>query len=202
MTNMAKQATSEDSTVAITIDGKLTTFDYDDLKSFHKGDSWFGCTVGFRAMQVAARELSQPTLWSRDGLSIISGHPGPGVKDAIELVTATISSGNFQLHESVDHDGCSSSCNSSMRFEWWVTMNDETVHVKLHNGIVPESFLKLLDRLNADDYHSDNEKQRDRDQFDQMKQALSKLLWNQSLDASFDINHVTTTMNSEGQKLC
>lgn len=202
MINSAKQATSEDSTVAITIDGKLITFDYDDLKSFHKGDSWFGCTVGYRAMQLASRELSQPTPWSRDDLSIISGHPGPGVKDAIELVTATVSSGNFQLHESIDNKDGNSGCNSNMRFEWWVTENDKTIHIKLRGGIVPESFLQLLDRLNADAYPESNEKNSDLKQFERMKQTLSTLLWNQSLDASFDANHVTTPTNSKVKKLC
>jgi len=198
MTSTAKKTTSEDSTVTIVIDGKLTRFDYDDLKSFHKGDSWFGCTVGFRTMQVAARELSQSTLWSREGLSIISGHSGPGVKDAIELITATVSSGNFQLHKSIDNKEGNSGCNSSMRFEWWVTKNDRTIHIKLRDGIVPESFLQLLDRLNANAYPDENDKNKDLNQFDLMKKALSTALWSQSLDASFDINHVTTTMNSEG----
>lgn len=197
MTSTAKNSAIEDSAVTIMVDRKLTTFYYDDLKSFHKGDSWFGCTVGFRAMQLAAREFSQPTPWSRDGLSIISGHPGPGVKDAIELITATVSSGKFQLHESIDNKDGNSGCNSSMRFEWWITKNDKTIHIKLRDGIVPDSFLQLLDRLNADAYPDDNEKNNDLKQFDLMKQELSSTLWNQSLDASFDINHVTTT-NSEG----
>lgn len=198
MTNTVKNSVAEDSTVAISIDGKLTTFDYDDLKTFHKGDSWFGCTVGFRAMQLAARELSQPAPWSRNNLSIVSGHPGPGVKDAIELITATISSDNFRLHESIDDKDSSSGCNSNMRFEWWLTQSDKTLHIKLRDGIVPDSFLQLLDKINADAYPDDNEKNKDLQQFDLMKQALSTTLWNQSLDASFDINHVATTINSEG----
>lgn len=197
MNTSQKNSVIEDTTVSIMVDGKLTSFEYGQLKTFHKGDSWLGCTVGFRVMQIAERELSKPSLWSRNNLSIISGHPGPGVKDAIELITATISSGNFQLHESIDSNGSNSGCNSSMRFEWWVTTNDNSIHIKLHNNIVPESFLKLLDQLNADDYLSKNEKNKDLKQFDQMKQELSTLLWNQSLDASFDINHVTTSMTSE-----
>jgi hypothetical protein len=206
MTSTAKDSAInsgiEDCTVTIIVDGKLTRFDYDDLKSFHKGDSWFGCTVGFRAMQLAARELSQPAPWSRDDLAIVSGHPGPGVKDAIELITATVSSGNFQLHENIDNKNSNSGCNSNMRFEWWVTENDKTIHIKLRAGIVPESFLQLLDRLNAGAYPDDDEKNKDLKQFDLMKQALSTLLWNQSLDASFDANHVTTPTNNKVKKLC
>ncbi len=194
----------EDTAVSILADGKLTSFDYEDLKSFHKGDSWFGCTVGFRAMQIAAREFStiDQTTWSRDNLSIISGHPGPGVKDAIELITATISSNHFQLHDSVNHQSCNSGCNSNMRFEWWVTANNKTIHIKLHDDIVPDSFLQLLDRLNVDDYLNEKEKKHDQKQFEQMKKDLSSILWKQPLDASFDINRVTTPTNSEVNKPC
>jgi len=197
----------EDTTVSIIVDGKVAHFDYGDLKKFHKGDSWLGCTVGFRVMQIAAREFSKPklseqALWSRDNLSIVSGHPGPGVKDAIELVTATISSNHFQLHESVNTDGCSSGCNSSMRFEWWITADNKTIHIKLHDDIVPESFLQLLDRLNTEEDRSDNENEQDRKQFDQMKNDLSNILWNQSLDASFVINQTAPSTNSEVKKPC
>jgi len=148
-------------------------------------------------MQVASRALSTHVAWSRDNLSIISAHPGPGVKDAIEMITATISSNHFQLHKSINNEGCNSGCNSSMRFDWWLTASDETIHIKLHDDIVPESFLQLLDRLNANAYLSEKDKNQDRQQFDRMKQELSTLLWNQSLDASFDVNHVTTPITSE-----
>lgn len=202
----------EDLTVSIIVDNKLTRFDYDDLKKFHKGDSWFGCTVGFRAMQLAAREFSKPehlksklweqVTWSRDSLSVVSGHPGPGVKDAIELITATISTNRFQIHESINAQGCNSGCNSSMKFEWWVTANNETIHIKLHNDIVPAAFLQLLDRLIADDYLTDNGKKNDRDQFDQMKNDLSNILWNQSLDASFEFDYVTASTSSDVSEQC
>lgn len=197
MNTTANTITSSETTnVSIMVGNKLTIFDYDDLKSFHKGDSWFGCTVGFRAMQLAAREFSKSEVhhetWSRDNLSVISGHPGPGVKDAIELITATISSENFQLLENIEHGVC----NSSMRFEWWLTESNKTLHIKLHDDIVPASFLQLLDRLNSDAYTTEIEKENDRQQFDQMKDNLSNTLWSQSLDASFDINYETTPTNN------
>jgi len=99
-------AGTEDTSVSIIVDGKPVCYEFDTLNTFHKGDSWFGCAVGFRAMQIAARELSASTLWSRDKLSIISGHPGAGVKDAIELVSGTISTNHFQLLDNIAAQGC------------------------------------------------------------------------------------------------
>ncbi len=181
-----KVSTAEDTTVNILADGNPITIDYYELKEFHKGDSWFGCAVGFRAMQIAARELSIETLWSRNSLSIVSGHPGAGVKDAIELITNAISSNNFQLLENIDAQICNSGCNRNMKFEWWLCSNNKNLHIKLHDNIVPELFFTLLDRINSDD-----EKTNDRETFDQMKTDLSNLLWSKPLDASFDFNHST-----------
>lgn len=86
---------TEDSLIYINDKDESCYFKYEDLTDFHKGDSWFGCSVAYRTMQLAARELSKERLWSRQQLSIISAHPGPGVKDAIELITHTISINNF-----------------------------------------------------------------------------------------------------------
>jgi len=169
---------AKDKTVTIVVNEKATSFDYDALKTFHQGDSWFGCTVGFRAMQLAARELSDPEhgMWSRNNLSIISGHPGCGVKDAIELITATVSSEHYQLLDNIG----TQDCNRNMRFEWWISTNGKTIHIKLHDNIVPESFFELLDRINTDDETSE-----DRNNFDMMKSDLSNTVWSQSLDDSF-----------------
>ncbi len=178
--NLTIHSTTEDTTVNIFVNGELASFDYEDLKTYHQGDSWFGCTVGFRAMQVAARELSNQSVWSRENLSVVNGHPGSGVKDAIELITATISSKHYQLLDNINDQGCY----RNMKFEWWVTNKHKTIHIKLHSNIIPEKFFILLDRIN-----SNEERTTDHDEFDQIKIKLSNKLWSQSLDASFDFNH-------------
>lgn len=186
--NIIDDATVENTSLLIQKTGQVQRFEYDEIKSFHEGDSWFGCTVGFRAMQLAARELSDDdsmhNIWSREQLSIVSGHPGPGVRDAIELVTGTVSSGRYQLLDSIDGNGC----NSSMRFEWWITLNDRALHIKLKDDVVPDAFFILLDTIvNAREKGIEPVKE-DRKVFDQMKQELSNKLWSQSLDTSFNFD--------------
>ena len=206
--NTASLADSEDTTVSIVVDGEIVCFDYDEMINFHQGDSWFGCAVGFRAMQLAARELSGDTLWSRDNLTIVSGHPGAGVKDAIELVSGVLSASRFQLLDSIATQGC----NRFMKFEWWLSDTERTLHIKLRDNIVPETFFILLDRLsnnNAQDGNSDSElgieekreeekrkKEQEHNQFDQMKSDLSDEIWNQSLDTSFEFTFLTTALKA------
>ncbi|PCI06763.1 MAG: hypothetical protein COB77_06020 [Gammaproteobacteria bacterium] len=175
---------AEATTLSILVNGDPVCLEYEELISFHQGDSWFGCAVGYRAMQLAARELSGNTLWSRESLSIISGHPGAGVKDAIELVSGVISSDCFQLLDSIAAQGC----NRFMKFEWWLSDTRRTLHIKLRDNIVPETFFLLLDRLSNDEKLTDAERENERRQFDQMKSDLSDNVWNQSLDDNFDFD--------------
>ena len=183
---------SENTSVRILVDGEVVCIDYDKMTDFHQGDSWFGCAVGFRAMQLAARELSGDTLWSRDDLTVVSGHPGAGVKDAIELVSGTLSANRFLLLDSISTQGC----NRFMKFEWWLSDTERSLHIKLRDNIVPEMFFTLLDRLINDDKLTDTEKEKERNQFDQMKSDLSDQIWSKSLDDNFEFDFLTKALKA------
>ena len=89
---------AEGVTIRIKDQGEVLELDYDGAICQHPGSLWWGTAVGFRAMQAAAQALSHDDLWSRDNLYIVSGHPGPGVKDTIEYVTGVAGSRSLQSH--------------------------------------------------------------------------------------------------------
>jgi len=186
---LATEPTTEDSSISIMDKDEIINIDYAELEKYHKGDSWFGCSVGFRAMQAAADICTKTSIWSRDKLYIVSGHPGPGVKDAIDLTTHCIRSKRFRLLDNVPTEGCS----SKMKFEWWVSNGRITVHIKLQESFVPGSFYSILDRINTDD-----EKNSDHEDFDQHKNDLSHQLWHQSLENLFDVEVLPTAMSIGG----
>jgi len=183
---LASNSFAEDASVSIMDKDEIISIDYTELESYHKGDSWFGCSVGFRAMQAAADICTRTSTWSRDNLYIVSGHPGPGVKDAIDLITHCIRAKRFSLLDNIPTEGCS----SDMKFEWWVSNGRITVHIKLHDAFVPKTFYKLLDRINSDD-----EKDSDRDDFDQHKNDLSYQLWHRSLENLFEVTVSPTPLS-------
>ncbi len=173
---------AEDRTLQISDRGKILELNYAGLEAFHSGDSWWGCAVGFRAMQCAARELSNTELWNRQHLYIVSGHPGPGVLDAIEYVTGCIGRKHFRKHDDAAN---SNGCSRDMKFEWWVSNGKKTIHINLRPDFVPESFFELLERLGTDE-----ERYHDRFGFDEEKNRLSNILWSESLDAAFYFNFI------------
>lgn len=159
--------------------GELRELDYHGAMTKHMGSLWWGTAVGYRAMQVAAMALSKDGLWSRDDLYIVGAHPGPGVRDAIDYVTGTVSRDRYKVVLDAD---CGMKCNSSMKFEWWVSDGQRTALVKLRDDFVPRAFYELSDRLGTD-----AETKEDKRMFEISKVTLSTRIWATPLDQNFSV---------------
>ncbi|MGH6612155.1 MAG: hypothetical protein ACRECQ_18075, partial [Burkholderiaceae bacterium] len=151
---------------------------YAGLEDFHQGDSWWGLSVGFRALQLAGKVLSRRQLWDREQLRVKSGHPGAGVRDAVEYVTHCVSRKRFSLAM----PAYAMRCSRDMRFEWRISDEHDTVEVRLRRGFVPNAFFDLLDRLNTP-----RERPEDHQRFDEFKLALSDRLWHVRLEDPFAV---------------
>lgn len=152
---------------------------YDGAMTLHAGSFWWGTAVGYRAMQAAALALSSHGLWSRDALYVVSAHPGPGVRDAINYVTRTVDRGRFNCVEDAD---CGGRCHSSMKFEWWVSDGAQTAAIRLRSDFVPAEFYHLSDRLGLPDTTP-----ADKLAFEIFKVNLSARIWNAPLSDSFGV---------------
>lgn len=152
---------------------------YDGAMCQHPGSLWWGTAVGFRAMQAAAEALSSDDLWSRDDLYIVTGHPGPGVRDAVDYVADVVRKDRYHA---VVAQGCDMKCNSKMKFDWWVSDKERTAVVKLRPGFVPVEFYNLSDRLGTPETTKDDIKA-----FRIFKVNLSARIWNATLDEAFSV---------------
>jgi hypothetical protein len=165
--------------VRIRDDGRVLELHYDGAMTLHAGSFWWGTAVGYRAMQAAAQALSVDGLWSRDQLYIVSAHPGPGVRDAINYVTRTVDRGRFKC---VEDGSCGSRCHSSMKFDWWVSDGRTTATIRLRPDFVPAAFYHLSDRLGQPDTTA-----ADKLAFEIFKVNLSARIWNAPLGESFEV---------------
>lgn len=172
----------EGTTVRIFEKGEVLNLDYSGALTGHKSSLWWGTAVGFRAMQVAANALSDGDLWSRENLYVVSGHPGPGVLDSINYVTSCVERDRCTV---MKDPNCQAKCNSSMRFEWWVSDHEKGAAVKLRPDFVPRAFYELADRLFTED-----EREGDRRLFEIFKVDLSTRLWNAPLEENFTVEYL------------
>ena len=170
---------AEGVTIRIKDKGEVVELDYDGAVCQHPGSLWWGTAVGFRAMQVAAQALSQDDLWDREKLYIVSGHPGPGVKDTIDYVTGAASRDRYNV---VVAEGCGMQCNSKMKYEWWVSDGERTANINLRPDFVPREFYELTDRLEGNETTKEDIKA-----FRIFKVNLSTRIWNFPLEESFKV---------------
>ena len=134
-------------------------------------------------MQVAAQALSQDDLWDREKLYIVSGHPGPGVKDTIDYITGAASRDRYHV---VVAEGCGMQCNSKMKYEWWVSDGEKTANINLREDFVPREFYELTDRLETNETIKEITKE-DIKAFRIFKVNLSTRIWNFPLEESFRV---------------
>ena len=165
--------------IRIVDNGDVKTLDYQDACAEHQRSLWWGTAVGYRAMQVAAKALSQDQLWSRGNLNVVSGHPGPGVLDSLNFVTGCADNDRLTVME---NPNCQGRCNSEMKFEWWVSDGKQTAHVALREDFVPVEFYQLTDRqVYGETLDSDGKL------FELFKVNLSSRLWVGSLEENFSV---------------
>jgi len=177
---------AEGVTIRIKDQGEVLELDYDGAICQHPGSLWWGTAVGFRAMQVAAEALSQDDLWDREKLYIVSGHPGPGVRDTIDYITGAASRDRYNV---VVAEGCGMQCNSKMKYEWWVSDGERTANINLRPDFVPREFYELTDRLEVNETVKEITKE-DIKAFRIFKVNLSTRIWNFPLEESFRVEVV------------
>lgn len=159
--------------------GQVVELDYDGAMSQHAGSLWWGTAVAYRAMQVAGAALSKQGLWSRDQISVVTAHPGGGVRDAVNYVTRAVERKRYTV---VSDKDCGGRCNSTMKYEWWVSDGERTAHVALRSDFVPWAFYLLMDRLGKPDTTD-----ADKNAFDIFKVNLSAKIWNYPLMESYSV---------------
>ncbi len=119
--------------------GAELTLSHDALLEYHGCAALAGAAIGFRAMACAAAALSATGTWDRRDLTVVSWHGGPGVRDAIEFVTRTITRGKFELRK-VD-DAPNSATLTTFRFE--VSDGLQTAKITLRENAVAPPFFQL-----------------------------------------------------------
>lgn len=162
--------------IKINDNGTLLKLNYEDALKFHKGNAYWGCALAFRMLQYAAKLLSHEKTWERQKLTIESGHPGPGVRDTIEYVTGCVSTGQYLLTCGTTE----ARCVSDMEFSWKVSDGNQTLQLKLAEGIVSPEFLGLLDKINrnlADKEHHER--------LEILKKSMTEEIWSLDLEQAF-----------------
>ncbi len=168
--------TDQSTSLEIADGERILHFDYRQALDFHRGNSYWGCALAFRMLQRAAPLLSRQRLWDRNRLHVVSGHPGPGVRDTLELVTGCVSSGRFKLEGGPREVRCV----GDMQYRWRLSDGSAEISLQLADGIVAPGFLQLLDKIDKAPASEE-----DKAALEAYKQSMTRAIWNMPLAAAF-----------------
>src|SRR4051812_8155600 len=74
---------------------------FETVAAYHGQAALAMLAVTFRALQSALERLSPGAPPKRSEITVVSGHPGPGVRDAFECVTRAVTRGVYPIDRSL-----------------------------------------------------------------------------------------------------
>ena len=84
----------EQNTIETNVPTRVVRIPYTGLRAFHMDGNWAMLAITFQGLKGALQHFSDKTTVNRHQLSVLSGHPGTGVRDAFEYVTRTVTRGD------------------------------------------------------------------------------------------------------------
>ena len=73
---------------------------FSEVRKYHGNIALMAIAVGFRTLQAAFAELYGDQIPERSDISILSGHAGPGFRDAFEFVTRAVTRQVYEVDTS------------------------------------------------------------------------------------------------------
>lgn len=104
--NHVATASNTADTIAVSDAGVILKIPFDACVAYHGRDSIGGLALGFRLMQYAFERLSPGTPPGtppeRRSISFFTAFPGPGLRDAVEMVSRAVTRGAYEVNPEAD----------------------------------------------------------------------------------------------------
>lgn len=127
----------------ITIMGEedLIEINFEAVATYHGQGALAMLAVTFRAIEVALKALSPDQPPERGAVTIVSGHPGPGVRDCFEFVTRAVTRGVYTVDRSLPDARLVPSADISYSFR--VMLGGKTAEIAVLPDALPQRFFTL-----------------------------------------------------------
>jgi hypothetical protein len=112
------------------------------VAAYHGQSALAMAAIVFQAQRAAFALLSPEAMPARRDISIVSGHPGPGVRDAFEAVTRAVTRGAYVVDRSLP--GARLAPGHDISYSFRITLGQRTAELALRPGVLPERFFELV----------------------------------------------------------
>lgn len=133
-------------TLVVLDQGESISISFDDLLKYHGRSSIAGVAHAFKAMERAFPLLSPGGPPDRSDITVESGFPGGGARDAFEMVTRAVTGDRYRL--APEGAGAEAPEAPGGHFYFRLGYRGAAVDLVLRPGLVPVEFLEVACRDN------------------------------------------------------
>ena len=119
---------------------------FDAVAAYHGQSALAMLAITFQGLRASLALLSPDAPPSRVALTVVSGHPGPGVRDAFEFVTRAVTRNAYTVDRSLPDARLNSKADISYSFR--ISLDGETVQAALRDNVLPQRFFDLVTMRN------------------------------------------------------
>ena len=166
----------QDAAITVVEDGRLLRFTFADLMAYHGGGSPGGVAQAYKVLERALPLLSPDGPTERREITIRTPFPGPGARDAFEMVTRAITGDRYVVDRDLARPDLG---RIREEFVFHVAYRGNTVTLLIRDGLVRDDFIDLLrneNRTSEDDAH-----------FETLKQDFADRLMAGSAEDAYDV---------------
>lgn len=127
--------------------GVQLALSFDDCVKYHGRTSIGGVALGFRLLQYTLARLCPDGVPDRERVGVFTAFPGPGFRDAVEMVTRAASRGALHVDADAAVPDAPEAPFGRLYFE--VRYGDRTIAVMPPHGVMDAEFLALARRSRA-----------------------------------------------------
>jgi hypothetical protein len=121
------------------------SFSFDDLLKYHGRSSIGGLAHGFKVMERALPLLRSDGLPERYDITIATAFPGPGARDAFEMVTRAVTGGRYDVNDQLVPVAPEA---PEGRYFFRLGYFGTVVDLTLRSGLIRDDFIPLVRKEN------------------------------------------------------
>lgn len=114
---------------------------FDSVVAYHGQAALAMLAITFQGLRATLSRLSPSEVPARSGITVVSGHPGPGVRDAFEFVTRAVTRNAYTVDRSMREARLNPKADMSYSFR--ITLDRRTVGAALRPDVLPARFFEL-----------------------------------------------------------
>jgi len=170
--------------ISVKDNGTIIQISYDDILKYHGRSFIAGAALAYKMMEMVFDIIPAPEVLSREQIEFCIGVNGPGIIDAIEMVTRAKTQGRLTVDQNIAKwvDAPEAADGHGGKYYFEVICRGEKFCLTLKQGIIPEEFIAIANKT-----HDGSITTREADRLKELKEEIAEFVMNATPSSLFHV---------------